>query len=145
MSRKHQLPSEGLDWTAGSYNPAELEEWKRKIYGTEYYDEETPSEAPIWNNNNSNHGSESSSSSNNNNNNKRRGNNSNNNSNNTTNLSDRYFDDNIAAVSSNWDREENCVSIFYQRPRAFLEKHFKNRKQMVLGMIGMFVMMVAMV
>lgn len=42
-------PSEGLEWSAGSYNPQELEQWKRKIYGLEYYDDETPAEAPIWN------------------------------------------------------------------------------------------------
>ena len=36
-----------------SYSPVELEKWKQKVYGKSYYEDDTPASAPAaWNNNN---------------------------------------------------------------------------------------------
>ncbi len=125
------MPSEGFEWSAGNYNPSELEKWKQKIYGAEYYDDETPAETPIWNQNKSENGESSHGTDN------RPTRKSN-----TTNLSDRYFDENIAAISSNWDEEDNtCHNILYQKPRAFIKKHFQRTNKHLMMMILMMGMM----
>lgn len=123
-------PSEGLD--ASPYNPGELEEWKKKIYGLEYYDDEVPAAPPIWN--------QSSSDSN--------------NSNNSKEdrkwqriiYGDDYFDKNIAAITNNWE-DEDANGPTYRRKldcNQYLQDYFKeSRRLMYIVVVALVATMVA--
>ena len=168
-------PSEGLQWSAGSYNPEELEQWKQKIYGAQYYDGRTAAESPVVNqpinmqcpeeeimfdddnddaeqeqvsgeneattsmsmkagrfttsgrvsrHPTKNHGSTS----------------TNNSSNKKTSTkkwkNDSYFQNNIAAISSNWEKEDKHYNCCYNIPlprvlQQYVDKYFRKQKHLV--------------
>ncbi len=120
--------SQDLDWSAGSYNPSELEQWKQKIYGSDYYSDNTPATTPIWNqsSNGSSQGSEHGGRSDRSKKKKSKRKNKN------RNKDDRYFRDNIAAITSSWSDEDNEGTNHYtQRLKEYYNKYLHKQKTLV--------------
>ena len=114
--------SQDLDWSAGSYNPSELEQWKQKFYGADYYKDNTPATTPIWNQ--SSNGSSHAGSDN--------GARSKKKKKKRRNKDDRYFRDNIAAITSSWSDEDNEGNNYYtQRVKEYYNKYLHKQKNLV--------------
>lgn len=113
--------SQDLDWSAGSYNPSELEKWKQKIYGSEFYNDDDMATTPIWNQNRS--ASSDGGSDNGRNNRPKR--------NKKRNKEDRYFRDNIAAITESWSDEDNGGFNYTQRIKECYDKYLRKQKNLL--------------